>query len=112
MRASSWNQISIVSTSTAFSRSSRRVWTSFFAILNSARSLGVVAGPGRKLAIAHSPQLERQLLERLARDGQLIDYHHTGYWKPMDSLREKCEVETLRRCLLGSVGNIPRAVTG
>jgi hypothetical protein len=33
-----------------------------------------MAGPGRKLAIAHSPQLERQLLERLARDGQLIDY--------------------------------------
>lgn len=32
---------------------------------------------------------ERQPLERLARDGQLIAYRHSFYWQCMDTLREK-----------------------
>ena len=38
---------------------------------------------------------ERQPLERLARDGQLIAYRHTGFWKPMDTLRDKRELQAL-----------------
>src|ERR1039458_2559066 len=53
-----WNQISIVSMSTAFSRaiSSRRAGK-FFKILDRVLGLGMMAGSGRELAIAHSPQL-------------------------------------------------------
>lgn len=36
---------------------------------------------------------ERAPMERLARDGQLNSYKHTGYWKPMDTLRDKLELE-------------------
>jgi glucose-1-phosphate cytidylyltransferase len=36
---------------------------------------------------------ERQPLERLARDGQLVAYRHTGYWQPMDTLRDKMVLE-------------------
>ena len=32
--------------------------------------------------------LEREPLQRLARDNQLLAYTHTGYWQPMDTLRE------------------------
>ena len=32
--------------------------------------------------------LEREPMQRLARDGQLIAYTHTGYWQPMDTSRE------------------------
>jgi glucose-1-phosphate cytidylyltransferase len=38
---------------------------------------------------------ERQPLERLARDGQLAAYRHTGFWKPIDTLRDKRELESL-----------------
>jgi glucose-1-phosphate cytidylyltransferase len=38
---------------------------------------------------------EREPLERLARDGQLIAYRHTGFWKPVDTLRDKRELEAL-----------------
>lgn len=38
---------------------------------------------------------ERQPLENLARDGQLSAYKHDGFWKPMDTLREKNEFEEL-----------------
>nr|ABH03009.1 RfbF [Spirochaeta aurantia] len=41
--------------------------------------------------------LERDPLERLARDGQLSAFKHTGFWKPMDTLREKHEFEELWR---------------
>lgn len=34
-------------------------------------------------------------MERLARDGQLRAYRHTGFWQPMDVLREKQKLETL-----------------
>jgi len=32
---------------------------------------------------------EREPLERLTRDGELMAYHHEGFWQPMDTLREK-----------------------
>ncbi len=34
-------------------------------------------------------------LEGLAADGQLMAYRHTGYWQPMDTLRDKNALETL-----------------
>ncbi|NMP23944.1 glucose-1-phosphate cytidylyltransferase [Sulfobacillus harzensis] len=34
-------------------------------------------------------QFERQPLGRLTRDGGLFAYHHTGFWHPMDTLRDK-----------------------
>lgn len=37
---------------------------------------------------------ERTPLERLAADGQLTAYKHTGYWKCMDTLRDKIELES------------------
>jgi glucose-1-phosphate cytidylyltransferase len=38
---------------------------------------------------------ERGPLERLARDGQLAAYKHRGFWRPMDTLRDKLELEGL-----------------
>lgn len=38
---------------------------------------------------------EREPLEQLARDGQLMTYHHEGFWQPMDTLREKNYLEEL-----------------
>jgi glucose-1-phosphate cytidylyltransferase len=38
---------------------------------------------------------EREPLERLAREGELMAYRHTGFWKPMDTLRDKRELEEL-----------------
>jgi glucose-1-phosphate cytidylyltransferase len=32
---------------------------------------------------------ERDPMERLAADGQLMAYRHEGFWQPMDTLREK-----------------------
>lgn len=32
---------------------------------------------------------EREPLEGLARDGELMAFRHTGFWQPMDTLREK-----------------------
>jgi glucose-1-phosphate cytidylyltransferase len=34
-------------------------------------------------------------LPRLARDGRLGGYNHYGFWKPMDTLREKMDLENL-----------------
>lgn len=38
---------------------------------------------------------ERDPLENLAKDGKLIAYKHTGFWKPMDTLRDKRELEEI-----------------
>jgi glucose-1-phosphate cytidylyltransferase len=38
---------------------------------------------------------EREPLERLARDGQLSAFKHTGFWRPMDTLRDKNDLEAL-----------------
>ena len=40
-------------------------------------------------------QLEVDLLERLAGDGQLAAYRHEGFWQCMDTLRDKQGLERL-----------------
>jgi glucose-1-phosphate cytidylyltransferase len=36
---------------------------------------------------------EREPMERIARNGQMVAYEHNGFWKPMDTLRDKFELE-------------------
>jgi glucose-1-phosphate cytidylyltransferase len=43
--------------------------------------------------LSEGSTLEREPLERLARDGQLAVYKHHGYWRAMDTLREKRALE-------------------
>jgi glucose-1-phosphate cytidylyltransferase len=38
---------------------------------------------------------ERKPLERLAAEGQLAAYRHNGFWQPMDTLRDKSQLEAL-----------------
>ena len=38
---------------------------------------------------------EREPLERLARDGQLVGFRHDGFWSCMDTLKEKLMLEDL-----------------
>lgn len=38
---------------------------------------------------------EREPLEKLAATGQLAAYQHTGFWQPMDTLRDKTHLEEL-----------------
>jgi glucose-1-phosphate cytidylyltransferase len=38
---------------------------------------------------------ERKPLENLANDDQLVAYKHDGFWKPMDMLRDKVELEEI-----------------
>jgi glucose-1-phosphate cytidylyltransferase len=38
---------------------------------------------------------EREPMERLAADGQLMAFQHEGFWQPMDTLREKRLLEDL-----------------
>jgi len=42
-----------------------------------------------------STSWERSPLSNLAKDGQLAAFHHTGFWKPCDTLRDKRELEAL-----------------
>jgi len=37
--------------------------------------------------------LEKEPLERLANEGQLMAYKHHGFWQPMDTLRDKIHLE-------------------
>jgi glucose-1-phosphate cytidylyltransferase len=39
--------------------------------------------------------LERSPLEKLAGDGQLGAYKHTGFWRPMDTLKDKTELTAM-----------------
>ena len=39
--------------------------------------------------------LEREPLERLAREGQLGAYQHPGFWHPMDTIRDRAHLEEL-----------------
>ncbi len=39
--------------------------------------------------------LEREPLERLAAAGELVAFRHEGFWQPMDTLREKQQLESL-----------------
>ena len=38
---------------------------------------------------------ERGPIERLAKEGDLAAYHHSGFWQPMDTLRDKVHLEDL-----------------
>jgi glucose-1-phosphate cytidylyltransferase len=38
---------------------------------------------------------EKEPLEGVARDGQLVAYRHSGFWQPMDTLRDKNHLEDL-----------------
>ena len=38
---------------------------------------------------------EEAPLQRLAQDGKLYTYKHTGFWKPMDSLKDKSDLNKL-----------------
>jgi glucose-1-phosphate cytidylyltransferase len=38
---------------------------------------------------------EREPLEKLSKDGELYAYKHKGFWKPMDTLRDKNDLEKL-----------------
>jgi len=38
---------------------------------------------------------EREPLESLAREGQLAAFFHTGFWQPMDTLRDRMHLEQL-----------------
>jgi glucose-1-phosphate cytidylyltransferase len=41
--------------------------------------------------------LETGVLPRLAKSGELMSFDHHGFWKPMDTLREKDELELLSK---------------
>jgi len=41
--------------------------------------------------------LERQALPRLAADGQLMMYRHTGFWRSMDTFKEALELDAIWR---------------
>ncbi len=38
---------------------------------------------------------EKEPMEKLSREGQLTAYKHHGFWRPMDALRDKIELERL-----------------
>jgi len=38
---------------------------------------------------------EREPMEDLAKDNQMVAYKHSGFWKPMDTLRDKLELQRL-----------------
>ncbi|PIT74712.1 glucose-1-phosphate cytidylyltransferase [Limnohabitans sp. JirII-31] len=38
---------------------------------------------------------EREPLERLAQEGELVAFPHNGFWQPMDTLRDKIHLEEL-----------------
>ena len=51
---------------------------------------------------------ERHRCERLAADGELRAFNHTGFWQPMDTLRDKKQLEDLwasGKAALESLGN-------
>ena len=48
-----------------------------------------------KYLIEDQTRLEQDALEQLAKIGQLAAFKHEGFWKPMDTLRDKKELEQL-----------------
>ena len=38
---------------------------------------------------------EQEPLQKLAKDGELNAFHHDGFWQPMDTLRDKNNLERL-----------------
>ena len=51
----------------------------------------------REYVIDESLPFEVEALPALAKEGNLMAYRHEGFWKPMDTLRDKFELETLAR---------------
>ena len=56
-----------------------------------------VLGPGVFDYLKHGEQtiFERAPMEELAADDQLCAYRHTGFWHPMDTVRDKVELDEL-----------------
>jgi glucose-1-phosphate cytidylyltransferase len=48
-----------------------------------------------KLIDSDATVWEREPMERLASSGELAAYKHPGFWQPMDTLREKNQLESL-----------------
>ena len=44
-----------------------------------------------------SEPFETGALPRLVSQRQLVSYHHSGFWQPMDTLREKQDLEKLAK---------------
>ncbi|MCE7058640.1 glucose-1-phosphate cytidylyltransferase [Dyadobacter sp. CY343] len=44
---------------------------------------------------ADSTVFEKDPLENIAADNKMVAYRHSGFWKPMDTLRDKQELENL-----------------
>ena len=49
----------------------------------------------RYISNDQSESFEKQPLEKLAEDSQLFSFKHSGFWKPMDTLRDKNQLENL-----------------
>jgi glucose-1-phosphate cytidylyltransferase len=55
----------------------------------------VVSPPALAMIDRDSQSWERDILPHLAQSGQVQAFRHTGFWKPMDTMREKSELESL-----------------
>lgn len=55
-----------------------------------------------KYVFSDSEPFETGALPRLVQESELMSYHHSGFWQPMDTLREKQELVKYVEC-----GNIP-----
>lgn len=53
------------------------------------------AGFRKYLSLDQSLTLEREPLEHLARDRELVVFKHDGFWSPMDTLRDKNTLQAL-----------------
>jgi glucose-1-phosphate cytidylyltransferase len=51
----------------------------------------------REYVVDESLPFEVEALPALAKEGNLMAYRHDGFWKPMDTLRDKFELESLAR---------------
>ena len=66
---------------------------------NAYRSEAYVSGTQRQVAIDYvdgdDSVWEREPVDRLVRDGQLMGYRHYGFWSCMDTLKEKQMLEEM-----------------
>jgi glucose-1-phosphate cytidylyltransferase len=69
------------------------LWVSggFFVLENAVFDYIEAAAPADTAHVS----FERAPLERLARDGRLSAYKHAGFWRPMDTLRDRNELTEL-----------------
>lgn len=47
------------------------------------------------VSLSDNVMWEKEPLERLTKDGQLVSYAHRGFWKAMDTLRDKNKLEEI-----------------